>query len=194
MYFVTILNNVITGIHCSDVVGFNNPNSQYFGQQCIILPDGVMIDYGRSIDEYDEDWKLKPFSQRIEEGILNLPDTWVLDLDSETIRPLTETELMIKGILELPKGFKLENNSLIEKSIDEKYIDNDITKEEYENYYKAIVEEEKQRLLSIAMSNEFQARAMIDSDFKERLNTFIKAILDIEKQKGYPFVVTWGGE
>lgn len=98
----------------------------------IEVPDGFRGVVGMCVKEFDDSWNVRPLSERVKEGLVEIAPEFVLDggnirpkklselvesglvevddyhvLDGEGIREKTPRELVRDGLIEKPKGLKL---------------------------------------------------------------------------------------
>ncbi len=104
-YAVTTDRGRITGVHESSfpiTSGTFAESPLLAGQEVIPVDDvqRIRIEEGRYIDEYTEDWILKPLQQRVDEGIIVVPEGYVID--GEEIRAMTLQERIDAGLAEPP--------------------------------------------------------------------------------------------
>ncbi len=188
MIFISVRNNIITGIHCGETIGFENPNVSFYGSSFYEIDDTECM-VGEPIDFYTDNWTRKPNSQLVKEGLKTIPDGWVLE--GEEFRKLTDEELIIMGLREPPKGIKVVDGKLLYKTIDEMYNDGEIGEEEYITQKRADVEIEKERLLAMVTTSETKAKIMVSEKFDSDIKKFINDLLQVENQKGYPIDVIY---
>lgn len=156
----------------------------------ISLPDNHEVRVGENIAFYNDDWKRK-----------------------------SEVELISQGLIEMPAGFKIENNKLIEMSYDEKIIigleqlpanmkivDGQIVPKTAEEIFSEKNEEEKAayiRMQRDSLINEadtillkYQEQVELgitvqDDTYKLALLQYKENLRNIPEQKGFPENVVW---
>lgn len=120
MEYITIDNNLISGHFCGDIKPSNAVEVNNFS--------GVV---GDPVNYYDDNWNRKSDIDLYKEGIKEIPTGFKFNDDKTEILEMTEIEKINAGLEKLPTGFKIENNEIVEKTIDEKLSDGDITQQEY---------------------------------------------------------------
>jgi hypothetical protein len=121
-YAITVAGGLITGVHES--VGIITEDTffdtDYAGQAVIDIPENTYtsIESGKYLGEYDEDWELKPLSQRVAEGLVVIPTDCVVD--GESIREMTAREKNAAGIFTVNEGYVLDGDIIRPMTIDEK--------------------------------------------------------------------------
>ena len=152
--FITVSNGEITGIHGGDIDAvFTNNN--YKDHERIIIPDNVSVTVGDRLVYYDSDWNRKPDLQLMIEGLIPVPEGYLLGgnelrsmtaieriaagldelqlgfkIENGEIIPMTAIERILAGLDEIPKGFKLEGGQIIEMSVSKKMKAGLITQEQ----------------------------------------------------------------
>ncbi len=90
-YAITVKDGIITGQHESLTPIESFPQeSRFAGHEIIDVPEGIDVEYGLPLASYNADWTLKPLSQRVSEGLVNIPEEY--ELDGEEIRQIQKEE------------------------------------------------------------------------------------------------------
>ncbi len=98
-YAITVANGIITGRHESAMLmtAETFSASKAFAHHDVIsIPENVNITEGLPLASYNNDWTLKPLSQRVAEGLVTVEQGYTLD--GEEIRPLTQQERIDYGL------------------------------------------------------------------------------------------------
>lgn len=101
-----------------------------------VLPDGAVqvTDFfgtvGEPVAYYNDDWTLKTDIELYREGIVPIPAGF--RIENDTLVEMSEVEKIKAGLEAIPAGYKIENNTLVEKTDAEKLADGDITQDEYD--------------------------------------------------------------
>lgn len=86
----------ITAIECGPTVP----------EDAVSFPDEFQGVVGQAQEEFNADWTLKPLSERVKAGFINLPPEY--KLVGEEVLPKTFKELVADGIVEVDKRHTLE--------------------------------------------------------------------------------------
>lgn len=122
--YILIENDKILEKFCGDVP------EQYKEKEIIQIPDDNEISFNfMNIKAYDENWKLKPLQELGSLGFIQLKSNQ--KIQNNEIVQKSDIELMQDGLKEIPQGFKIVNNQLEEKTLDDKLSLGEISKEEY---------------------------------------------------------------
>ncbi len=111
MVYVEIENNYIKNLCCGD----------YVPKDCIEVEEDWAGRIGEPLSFYDENLKRKSNIQLIKEGLLGMPIGYKFNEDKTKIILLNQIERIEYGLDKLPNGFKIENDKLVEMSIEEKF-------------------------------------------------------------------------
>jgi len=97
-YAITVKNGIITSRPESmrEITTDIFNHTPYAGQDVIPLPGDIPIHEGTHVAEYDADWQLRPLSDRVAEGYVEVPEGHILDGDE--IRPMTHEERIAAGL------------------------------------------------------------------------------------------------
>lgn len=126
MFSYKVENNLIVRKIDGDV----SSNKDFKG--FIVVEDMGNASVGDDIRKFNDDFSVKSIEEQIELGTIKLLNDEILE--NGRIKRLPMKDQAEKGLIEVPKGKKYdENNNLIDKAIDEQFIDKEITKDEYNN-------------------------------------------------------------
>ena len=187
MKFITVKNNVITGVH----MGTSNPdlfNTVYYGHEIIEIPVDAEVFQGDTIECYNN-WKRKSNVQLIEEGLIKLPPGYVIE--NAGIRKLTDEEQVIQGLIPPAPGYKVSGGEVIPMTGKEMHNEGLLSDEEYVASEEANALDELNNRLSVYNSNESKARAEIDAEFALERKKEITTLLSVKDQPGWPLEVIW---
>ena len=218
MYFITVLNGVITGLHDGD------PDANFFGQpfyghERIPVQDLTGLRILDPLTYYTPEWTRKSDCCLIDEGLIPMPEGYVREGDAlrpmtraeriiagldelplgykiadGKIIPMTQAERIIAGFEELPNGYKIENGELILMTIEEQLEAGQISQEECNARIAAENEAELQRRLGELQTPEALAQAEVDEEYAAERKAKLQALLTVKKQPGWPLVAVWPGE
>lgn len=110
MFYVKIENDVLKGFYCSD----------YLPENCVEVEENWNGRIGEPLSFYDEQLNRKTDCQLIKESLIEMPLGYKWNEDKTEIIPLNQIERYKAGIDKIPDGFKIENNKLVEMTIQEK--------------------------------------------------------------------------
>ena len=99
--FILTKDNVITRILSGDPSGF--PGS-------IQVPSDFAGRVGQNVGEFRDDWSLKPISERVADGYVQVPRGY--KLEGESFVALNQAERYEQGIDPIPEGYELVNGEL----------------------------------------------------------------------------------
>jgi hypothetical protein len=187
--FLTVKNNVITGVHDGDMeADFFHTN--YYGHDFIELPEGSGLPMqGDTLDFYDANWQRKTDGRLIDEGVIKMPPGYTRE--GETLRPMTKEEKIIAGI-DLPlAGTKVSDGQIVNLTLDELHDVGLVSDDEYRAVKKNEVQSELNRRLGELNTDEAKAMAEIDDDYAAKRKEKIKALLAVKNQQGWPLAVEW---
>jgi len=140
--FITELNGEITGLHGGNIKA---KMPKYQEHNRIIVPDDTNIIIGDRLEYYDSKWNRKSDLQLIKEGLISVPEGYILEdgilrfmtiverinsrldelpegylIDGNDIRLMTKGERINAGLDELPIGYKIENGQVFPMTLIEK--------------------------------------------------------------------------
>lgn len=117
--FIVIRNDIIIGVYVTSdgIDGARKSLYDIFYDSIVEVPVDAEINQARSVKEYDEKWELRPYKDRISDGLVCVPYGYVF-ADGE-LRKMTLTEEVKAGITKIPEGTKIENETFVQMSDDE---------------------------------------------------------------------------
>jgi len=188
MYFITILNDVITGVHSGDIKAdlYGTP---YYGHNRVKVSsiDGIRV--FDSIKFYTPDWKRKPDYRLIDEGLMPMPKGYVREDD--TLRCMTQKERIIAGLDEPQPGYKVTDGKIVPMTLSEQLAAGQVTQEDYNERMTAENQGELQHRLAMLQTPEALAQAEIDEEYAAKRKKQLAALLAVKKQPGWPLEVEW---
>jgi hypothetical protein len=189
MNFITTKNGIITGVHCGELPQNNFFGTQYYGHEIIEVPKEAEIQTGDSLEFYGEDWKRKTDLQLINSGLIPMPEGYVIE--DNNLRKLTDTELILAGEKDPPRGQKVEGGKIADMTWEEKRDAEIITEEQYLEIKTAIAEAELISRLAELQTEESKARAEIDEEYATQRKAKLIALLAVKAQKNWPLDPVW---
>ncbi|MCL2233094.1 MAG: hypothetical protein FWB99_08465 [Treponema sp.] len=187
--FITVHNGIINGTHHGDIDAvFCDPC--YEDCKRIEVPYEALgsIFPGDPLPFYTPEWNRRPVAELVREGLLELPQGYILD--GEALRPMTEVELFEAGLLERP-GYKVKDGKLMSMTPQEQLDAGQITAEEYNARISAENTAELERRLADFQPPVILARAEIDPAFAAERKTKLSALLAVMEQPGWPVKAEW---
>ena len=187
--FITIHNGKINGAHHGDINAvFCDPC--YEGCERIEVPYEALgnIIPGTPVTFYTSEWEHRPTSELVKEGLMELPQGYVLDGDD--VRPMTEVELFEAGLIERP-GYRVMDGNLVSMTSQERLDAGQITQAEYNERIAADNAAELERRLGELQTPVNLARAEIDPIFAAGRKTKLTALLAVTEHPEWPGKVEW---
>ena len=96
------------------------------------LDKAAVSQVGSRRDFYDSDWKPKQLSKLVSENLMEIPEGFKLENDS--FIEMTESEKIKSGILKPTDREKIKDGKIVQKTMDELLKDKIITAKEYNEY------------------------------------------------------------
>ena len=157
----------------------------------IVLPANHQVRVGEPLTFYNEDYTRKSKAQLIQEGLIELPQGYKIDNDK--LVEMTYDEKVIAGIEQLPYGMKIENGKLLPKSENELF--NEMTPEEKENSIRSkrdyLINNVIWKIERHKQEKELNINTTLTNEEYLNLLKYIQALRDITNQKGFPEKVTF---
>lgn len=122
MRFITHDGEKITGVYCGDPGTVSQPTTA--------VPETFQGRTGMLLASLDEQWKLRPMSDLLRDELIEKPEGFEWDDAEGDWRPATDAELIADGRKKLGKREKLENDFVVEKSMEELDAEGLLTEEE----------------------------------------------------------------
>lgn len=113
MTFFTHNNEQITGVYSG------NPEKLKTQDTKVVAPESFQGRTGMPLAMLDDDWKVRPIPELIEEGYIAEPEGMVWDTERKDWRQATPRELVEAGRLELGPEQKIEGEQILPKTYDE---------------------------------------------------------------------------
>lgn len=157
----------------------------------IILPGNHQVRVGENISFYNDDWSRKSDVELILLGLVDMPLGY--KVENNQLIELTYEEKVIAGLEVLPSNMKIENGKLVQKSQDE--IFNEMTLEE-----KAIfIRNKRDNLINNVIwqverhkqEKELNINTTLTNEEYLNLLKYIQTLRDITTQEGFPENVTF---
>ena len=188
MYFITVLNEVVTGVHSGDI-GADLFGTPYYGHDRVEVPS---IDGIRALDDvrfYSKDWQRKSDCLLIDEGLIPMPEGYIREENS--LRKMTLDERIIAGLDEPQPGYKVKDGEIVTMTLKEKLAADLITQDEYNKQLEAENTVELQQRLAELQTPEAIAEAEVDEEFAAERKAALAALLAVKKQPNWPLEVKW---
>ena len=135
MNYITVdKDKKITGHYCGDPAKIPvKPNERLV--EVSNEQNDVVVDFYE--DEYDENFKLRPLKDRVADGSARwVPENMTLAENEQELRFKTKVELVLEGKEQLQPNEKIENDQIVEKTLEEKLAEGLITQKEYDQISK----------------------------------------------------------
>ena len=151
----------------------------------IILPENHQVRVGENIAFYNDDWSRKSDVELIQLGLINLPTGY--KIDNNNIIEMTYEEKIIAGIELLPTNMKIENGKVLPKSENELF--NEMTKEQKESSIRnkrdnLIIEAD---ILLLKYQEQVELGIITANEtYRLGLLQYKQALRDIPEQKAFP--------
>lgn len=160
-------------------------------ENTIILPENHQVRVGENISFYNDDWSRKSDVELILLGLIDVPQGY--KVENNQLVELTYEEKVIAGLEALPPYYKIENNALVEMQEHEKLTL--MTKEEKAQYHR----KKRDSLLNAELwklERHSQEKALgVDTTITEQeyiaLLQYIQALRELPQQAGFPDTVTY---
>lgn len=159
-------------------------------ENIIPLPENHQVQVGDNILCYNKDYTRKNNVELIKLGFMQLPQGYKLEQDNMVEMSLDEK--ILAGIEELPANMKMENGKLIQKSQDE--IFNEMTLEQKGNFIRskrdALINEAD--ILLIKYQEQVELGVInADDDYRLSLLQYKENLRNVPEQAGFPENVIW---
>lgn len=154
-------------------------------ENVIILPKNHEVRAGENIAFYNDNWSRKTDVELMQLGLIDIPVGF--KLENNMLVETAYDEKVVAGIEEMPANMKIENGKLTQKSQDE--IFNEMTFEEKENFIRskrdALINEAD--ILLIKYQEQIELGIISANDtYRVELLQYKQALRDIPKQKAFP--------
>lgn len=159
-------------------------------ENVIILPENHEVRVGDNIAFYNNDWSRKSDVELMQLGLKDIPADF--KLENNTLIEMTYDEKVIAGLETLPSNMKIENGKLVEKSQEELF--NEMTLEQKENFIRSkrdnLINEADILLLKYQEQVELGV-INADDDYRLALLEYKECLRNVPEQAGFPENVVW---
>jgi hypothetical protein len=186
MKYIKVENDVITGVWATD--------SAELPEGAVQVPKVFNGIKGMNVHEFDENWTLRPLSERVGLGYVKLPEGY--KLDGENVVEMTDIEKYAAGVLAVPSGYRLVDGKLVEMTQAEKLVAGIITEADVEARARAKRDERLSAVEWRVTRYNTQVQAGItptEADIKPVLE-YMQKLRDLPEQEGWPEKVEWPEE
>lgn len=114
-------------------------------EDAIQIPKGTLIDVGMDIREFDDSWIIRPLSERVADGLIEVPIG--KKLVDEKFVSMTQIERYQAGVDPIPVGMVLENDNLRFMTLAEQVAAGLITQDQADEITATAKREQRERLL-----------------------------------------------
>lgn len=159
-------------------------------ENIIILPENHEVRAGENIAFYNNDWSRKSDIELMQLGLIDIPTGF--KLENNMLIEMTYDEKVIAGIEEMPANMKMVDGKLTQKSQDE--IFNEMTFEEKERF----IRNKRDNLINEAdiLLIKYQEQVELgiisaNETYRLGLLQYKQALRDIPEQAGFPENVIW---
>lgn len=159
-------------------------------ENIIILPDNHEVRAGENIAFYNDNWSRKSDMELMALGFIDIPLGF--KIENNMLIEMTYEEQVIAGIEKMPANMKVENGKLIQKSQDE--IFNEMTLEQKGNFIRS----KRDNLINEADILLIKYQEQVELGIKKQDDTYRLALLqykedlrNVPEQAGFPEHVIW---
>ena len=159
-------------------------------ENIIILPENHEVRAGENIAFYNDNWSRKSDMELMALGFIDIPLGF--KIENNMLIEMTYEEQVIAGIEKMPANMKVENGKLIQKSQDE--IFNEMTLEQKGNF----IRNKRDNLINEAdiLLLKYQEQVELgiisaNETYRLGLLQYKQALRDIPEQAGFPENVIW---
>ena len=154
-------------------------------ENTIILPENHQVRVGENISFYNDNWSRKSDVELMQLGLIDIPAGF--KLENNMLVEMTYIEKVIAGIEEMPANMKIEEGKLLQKSQEELF--NEMTLEQKEIFIRS----KRDNLINEAdiMLLKYQEQVTLgivqeNKDYYTALLQYKQALRDIPEQAGFP--------
>ena len=159
-------------------------------ENIIMLPENHEARVGENIAFYNDNWSRKSDVELMQLGLIDIPVGF--KLENNTLIEMTYDEKVIAGLEAIPSNMKIENGQLLHKNQDE--IFNKMTPEEKENFIRS----KRDNLINEAdiLLIKYQEQVELgvinaDDDYRLALLQYKECLRNVPAQAGFPANVEW---
>ena len=159
-------------------------------ENAIKLPVNHQVQVGDNVAFYNEDYTRKSYVELITLGLIDIPVGF--KLENNMLIEMTYDEKVIAGLEAIPSNMKIENGQLLQKSQDE--IFNEMTLEQKGNFIRskrdALINEAD--ILLIKYQEKVELGVInVDDDYRLALLQYKEDLRNVPEQAGFPENVVW---
>ena len=159
-------------------------------ENAIKLPVNHQVQVGDNVAFYNEDYTRKSYVELITLGLIDIPVGF--KLENNMLIEMTYDEKVIAGLEAIPSNMKIENGQLLQKSQDE--IFNKMTLEQKGNFIRskrdALINEAD--ILLIKYQEKVELGVInVDDDYRLALLQYKEDLRNVPEQAGFPENVVW---
>ena len=159
-------------------------------ENTIILPENHQVRTGENIAFYNDDWSRKTDVELMQLGLIDIPVGF--KLENNMLVEMAYVEKVVAGIEEMPANMKMENGKLTQKSQEELF--NEMTLEQKGNFIRskrdALINEAD--ILLIKYQEQVEIGIITANEtYRLGLLQYKQALRDIPEQAGFPENVIW---
>lgn len=159
-------------------------------ENTIILPENHQVRTGENIAFYNDDWSRKTDVELMQLGLIDIPVGF--KLENNMLVEMAYVEKVVAGIEEMPANMKMENGKLTQKSQEELF--NEMTLEQKGNFIRS----KRDALINEADILLIKYQEQVELGIKKQDDTYRLALLqykedlrNVPKQVGFPENVVW---
>lgn len=198
--YMTVENNIITGIYCGyeytepqyDEQGeIIKPSEKIIPQNSVELPTNHEVRVGEPLTFYNKDYTRKSDIELMQENLIPIPQGYKIENDN--LIEMTYDDKVIAGLEELPRFMKIVGDEVVPMTEEEKL--NSMTEEEKTTYHR----QERDRLLNAELwklQRHEQEKALslpttlTDEQYLDLLK-YIQLLRDLPQQDNFPNTVMY---
>ena len=160
-------------------------------ENIIILPENHEVRAGENIAFYNNDWSRKSDIELMQLGLIDIPTGF--KLENNILIEMAYVEKVIAGIEEMPPYYKIENNALVEMAECEKL--EIMQRQEKENYHRQkrdnLINNEIWKLQRHEQEKLLGLNTTLSDDEFLKLLKYIQDLRDITLQEYFPDFVDY---
>lgn len=159
-------------------------------ENTIILPENHQVRVGENISFYNDNWSRKSDVELMQLGLIDIPAGF--KLENNMLVEMTYIEKVIAGIEEMPANMKIEEGKLLQKNQDEIFSEMDL--DEKANF----IRNKRDNLINEADILLIKYQEQVELGLKKQDDTYRLALLqykedlrNVPEQAGFPEHVIW---
>lgn len=154
-------------------------------ENTIILPENHQVRVGENISFYNDNWSRKSDVELMQLGLKDIPAGF--KLENNMLVEMTYIEKVIAGIEEMPANMKIEEGKLLQKSQEELF--NEMTLEQKEIFIRSkrdnLINEAD--ILLIKYQEQVELGVInVDDDYRLALLQYKEDLRNVPEQAGFP--------